>query len=98
MPSPWPYNTLRCWDSGKRSDKMARRPTPNAFVSVRVPSPSIRRGLEEVQKWMVQHNAEVRSALTPLSKLHITLSVIRLENEEEQERYFVPVNTRKCDE
>ena len=65
-------------------------------MSVRVPSPSIRQSLEKVQKWMVQHDAEVQSALTSLNKLHITLSVICLESGEEQESVlYMYINTRK---
>ena len=71
---------------------MAERTTPNAFVSMRVSSPSIRQGLEAVQELMVEKDAEVESVLTSLDKLHITLSVIRLENEEEQERYIYYTN------
>ena len=86
---------------GKKSaekSKVPKRPSPNAFVSMRVPSPSIRQGLEEVQKWMVEKDPDIKPALTSLNKLHITLSVIRLENEEEQERYNVATCTRsKCD-
>ena len=65
-----------------------KRPSPNAFVSLRVSSPSIRCGLEEVQTAMVEKDKAVKSVLTSLDKLHVTLSVIRLENKEEEGRYI----------
>ena len=70
------------------------KPSPNAFVSLRISSPAIHRGLHAVQEGMVGKDEAVRSALTPLVKLHITLSVIRLENEDDQERYThsIPTN------
>jgi hypothetical protein len=67
--------------------KAPMRLSPNAFVSLRVSSPSIRCGLEEVQIAMVEKDKAVESVLTSLDKLHVTLSVIRLENKEEEERY-----------
>ena len=72
-------------EGGKRA-KSAKQPSPNAFVSLRILSPSIRGGLETVQKAMVERDKTVQPALTSLDKLHITLSVICLENIEEQER------------
>ena len=63
-----------------------RKVTPNAFVAVRVPSRHIREGLAAVQSGMVEKEKAVQSALTSLDKLHITLSVIRLEDGDE-ERY-----------
>ena len=63
-----------------------RKVTPNAFVAVRVPSRHIREGLATVQSGMVEKEKAVQSALTSLDKLHITLSVIRLEDGDE-ERY-----------
>lgn len=73
--------------SGKGNGSTPKKPTPNAFVSLRVSSPSIHKGLQAVQDGMVAKDKAVRSALTSLDKLHITLSVIRLETEEDQERY-----------
>lgn len=73
--------------SGKEKGSTPRKPTPNAFVSLRVSSPSIHKGLQAVQEKMVGKDEAVRSTLTSLDKLHITLSVIRLENDDDQERY-----------
>ena len=60
--------------------------SPNAFVSLRILSPSIHRGLEAVQRGMIEKNEDVKFALTSLDKLHITLCVVHLENHEEQDR------------
>ena len=70
--------------SGKKTKD--KRPTPNAFVSVRILSPVIREGLAVVQEGMVEKDEEVRTVLTSLDKLHITLSVVRLESDDDQER------------
>ena len=64
----------------------AKPPKPNAFVSLRIPSLSIRRELEQVQEAMVGRDQNVKAVLISLSKLHITLTVIRLENEDEIEK------------
>lgn len=64
-------------------------PSPNAFVSLRISSPSIHSGLEEVQRSMVEKDRAVKGVLTSLDKLHVTLSIIRLENKEEERRYVL---------
>ena len=66
--------------------KPRKRPTPNAFVSLRIPSLSIRSELEQVQEAMVERDRDVKTALTSLYKLHVTLTVIRLESEDEIEK------------
>ena len=73
-------------DSAEKT-KVPKKPSPNAFVSLRIGSPSIRSGLEEVQRSMVEKDRAVKGVLTSLNKLHVTLSVIRLENKEEEQRY-----------
>lgn len=65
---------------------MARRIRPNAFLSLRICSPVIRAGLKEVQDAMIERDEAMKDALTSLDKLHVTLSVIRLENAEEEAR------------
>ena len=67
----------------KRRSKKPKKPSPNAFIAVRIPSPRIRSGLEAVQKGMLEKEKMIRSTLTSLKKLHITLSVIRLEKGDE---------------
>ena len=61
---------------------------PNAFVSVRITSPSIRQHLQIVQEAMVEKDESIKFALTSLDKLHVTLSVVHLADEDEQERYL----------
>ena len=73
------------WESVPASSN-PRYQRPNAFVAVRVPSRHIREGLVAVQSGMVEKEKAVQSALTSLDKLHITLSVIRLKDGDE-ERY-----------
>ena len=83
-------------DGGKRDKESSQtekyqglRVTPNAFVAVRVPSRHIREGLAAVQSGMVEKEKAVQSALTSLDKLHITLSVIRLEDGDEEKYVHV---------
>ena len=74
------------FEERKSIGERAKRPSPNAFVSLRILSPSIHRGLEAVQRGMIEKNEDVKFALTSLDKLHITLRVVHLENHEEQDR------------
>ena len=73
-------------DSAEKA-KVPKKPSPNAFVSLRISSPSIRSRLEEVQRSMVEKDRAVKGVLTSLDKLHVTLGIIRLENKEEEQRY-----------
>lgn len=69
---------------GKGKSKKPKKPSPNAFIAVRIPSSHIRSGLDAVQKGMLEKEKLIRSTLTSLKKLHITLSVIRLEKGDEE--------------
>ena len=73
-------------DAGDIAQRAKPPKRPNAFVSVRVGSPTIRSNLQMVQDAMVGKEREVKNVLTSLNKLHITLSVVHLEDEE-VERY-----------
>jgi len=55
-------------------------------VSIRVASPAIKAGIERIQQEMVGKNRSLRSTLVSLDKLHLTLMVLKLESEEEEER------------
>ena len=59
---------------------------PNAFVSVRVPSWRIKSKLQEVQDYMVETEPCLKSCLVSLDKLHVTMMVLRLKDEEEIEK------------
>ncbi len=59
---------------------------PNAFISIRIPSPDIKEKLTKLQDEMVKTNRYLRSSMVSLDKLHLTLMVMRLSNEEEEER------------
>ncbi len=71
---------------GKKGVK-PKKPVPNAFVSVRIPSPQISEKIGEVQKGMLLSDKKLKSALVSLDKLHLTLMVLRLEGEEAVERW-----------
>lgn len=68
------------------STKKSKKPLPNAFVSVRIPSAEIRDKLQEIQEAIVARDNKLQSTLVSLDKLHLTLFVIRLESEAEVER------------
>ncbi len=59
---------------------------PNAFVAVRVPSQHTRSKLQELQKAMVEIEPCLQSCLVPLEKLHITMMVLKLRNDQEIQR------------
>lgn len=70
----------------EKFSKSDRKPSPNAFVSVRIPSAEIRTKLGEVQQAMVAHDKMLQFTLVSLDKLHLTLFVLRLDSEEEIKR------------
>ena len=63
-----------------------RRVSPNAFVSVRIPSVEIRQNIETIQRGLVDYNGDLFYTLTSLDKLHLTLCVLRLDSDSEIER------------
>lgn len=63
------------------------RPKPNAFVAVQISSPIIREKLQRVQQSMCKYDKALETTLTSLKQLHITLMVMRLDNDEDIERY-----------
>ena len=67
----------------KRKDTVA----PNAFVSIRVRSSTIRMKMEEVQAAMGAKEPKVAASLVPLEKLHVTLMVVNLRDKEQIEMY-----------
>ena len=63
-----------------------RRVSPNAFVSVRIPSVEIRQNIETIQRGLVDYDGDLFYTLTSLDKLHLTLCVLRLDSNSEIER------------
>lgn len=55
---------------------------PNAFVSIRIPSSQIRSKLEEIQQAMVEFEPSLKSSMVSLDKLHVTLMVLKLNQED----------------
>ena len=68
------------------SGEERERVRPNAFVAIRVPSQQIRERLEGVQEEMVRAEPLLESSMVSLSKLHLTLMVLRLATPEEEEK------------
>ena len=67
---------------GKKSKP--KRVSPDAFVAVRISSPSIRGSLELIQESLVEKNKKLKHTLVSLDKLHITMMVIKLGTDEER--------------
>lgn len=63
------------------------RKAPNAFVSVRVASPVVREKLEAMQEHISEHDPKLSGLCVSTKKLHLTLMVMRLEDDEAIERY-----------
>lgn len=68
--------------SGTRHDLVEA----NAFVAIHIRSPKIRENIERVQQEMLWRNRSLDSTMVSLDKLHITLMVLRLDNEGEEEK------------
>ena len=63
--------------------------SPDAFVGIRITSPSVRESLKHIQESIVKKNGKLEGAMVSLNTLHITLMVIKLEdNKERIEKYF----------
>ncbi len=59
---------------------------PNAFVSIRVPSPLIKEQLQACQDEMVRVYPSLRCSMVSLEKLHLTLMVLKLGSREDEEK------------
>ena len=75
--------------SKKKTEKEAKpkKPLPNAFVAIRIPSPDINAKFQEVQEVLKEKDERLKQLFVPSTKNHITLMVMRLNNPEEIERY-----------
>ena len=73
----------------KQIDKESkpRKPPPNAFVAIRIPSPNISAKFEEVQRALEEKDERLKQVFVPAAKNHITLMVMRLNNQEDIEKY-----------
>lgn len=74
--------------SKKQVDKETKpkKPPPNAFVAVRIPSPDISAKFEEVQRALQEKDKRLKQIFVPAAKNHITLMVTRLNNPEDTEK------------
>ena len=63
-----------------------KKPPPNAFVAVRIPSPSISAKFEEVQRALQEKDERLKQIFVPAAKKHITLMLMRLNNQEDTEK------------
>ena len=73
--------------------KKSKNVYPNAFVSVRISSGEIRSKIEEIQAGMLTHDKKLKSTLVSSKKLHLTLMVVWLEDEEAIERCVMHTHT-----
>lgn len=70
----------------KRKERRGARPKmhPDAFVAIRISSPQIRSSLERIQSSITAAESRLSAAMVSLDKLHLTLMVLRLGEEEER--------------
>lgn len=61
---------------------MDRRRGPTHFVSIQITDPDIKRGVHEVQDYMCLADENLSEAMFPVPKLHLTLKLARLDNED----------------
>ena len=59
---------------------------PNAFISMRIPSSTVREKFEEIQQKLRDADPSLKSAMVSLKTLHITLMVLRLDSTEQEEK------------
>ena len=74
-------------DQKERVDRRGARPKkqhPDAFVAIRISSPQIRSSLEYIQSSIVSVESRLRQAMVSLNKLHLTLMVLKLGEDEER--------------
>jgi hypothetical protein len=73
----------------KKVDKETKpkKPPPNAFVAVRIPSPDISAKFEEVQRALQEKDERLKQIFVPAAKNHITLMVMSLNSPEDLETY-----------
>lgn len=70
--------------SGKKSSLKSKRATstaPNYFIAVPVSNPAIRESAMLIQNSILDVESDFRSAMVSVAKLHVTLMVMRLEDE-----------------
>ena len=72
---------------GKTVKETSKKPPPNAFVAVRIPSANIATKVKEVQETLLAKDKRLQSTFVPAGKNHITLMVMRLNDPEEIEKY-----------
>lgn len=72
-----------------------KRNSPSHFVSIQVTNQEIHKKIGEIQEMAVKENSLLKNALVNLSKLHLTLMVMRLEDEEQMERAKVALDVSK---
>ena len=73
-------------DPSKSKAKKPKSPPPNSFIAVRIPSAEIRGKIKLIQDAMLERQKKVKSTFVSLDKLHITLMVLRVDDEETLER------------
>ena len=60
-----------------------KKPVPNYFISIQFSDPEIYSSLKEMHKSVMKKNGNYSLAVVPLHSLHMTLAVMRLDNEED---------------
>lgn len=69
--------------------KKAKRdkPIPNAFIALPIKSQGMRDQIEQLHHHMLQKDPKLKPLLIPLNRLHITLMVLKLDTQQDIDRY-----------
>ncbi|XP_013396984.1 A-kinase anchor protein 7 isoform X2 [Lingula anatina] len=73
-------------NEGEADEKKPRRKPPNYFVAIQMSNQKIHSALKEVQKTILQKDKNISPAFIPIPTLHLTMIVLRLDEEEEMQR------------
>lgn len=71
----------------KRKKVKHDRPIPNAFIALPVKSQIMRDQIEQLHYHMLQKDPKLKPLLIPLNRLHITLMVLKLDTQQDIDRY-----------
>ena len=61
--------------------------TPNAFVALPVKSASVCSQIEDLHRHLISKEPKIHNVLMPINRMHITLMVIKLDNDDDIMRY-----------
>ncbi|XP_015208903.2 A-kinase anchor protein 7-like isoform X1 [Lepisosteus oculatus] len=76
------YKSNKMMENGKERGLKSQLQRPNYFVSIPITDKQVLSKIEEMQKAMISKEKRLHKALIPLEKMHLTVIVANLKNEE----------------